>query len=124
MAYDEKLAERVRKAIGKRKEVTEKKMFGGVAFLHEGRMFLGVLKDELMARVGPQTHEGALEQPGARIMDFTGKPMVGYVFVAPKGHSTDAQMKQWVTWTLDFVVTLPAKGAKKPTKKPGKKAKG
>lgn len=114
MAYDEKLAERVRKAIGKRKEVTEKKMFGGVAFLHEGRMFLGLIKDELMARVGPQTHEGALEEPGTRVMDFTGKPMVGYVFVAPKGYTSDADLKKWVKWTLDFVVALPAK---KPAKK-------
>ncbi|MCC6572539.1 MAG: TfoX/Sxy family protein [Planctomycetes bacterium] len=109
MAYDEKLAERIRKAIGKNKSVTEKKMFGGVAFLHDGRMFLGVLKDELMARVGPQTHEGALEEPGARVMDFTGKPMLGYVFVEPKGHASDADLKKWVKWTLDFVVTLPAK---------------
>src|SRR5947207_3096077 len=82
MDYDEKLAERARQAIGKHKAVTEKKMFGGIAFLHEGRMFLGVLKDELMARIGPEQHDEAVKQPGARIMDFTGKPMKGYVFVS------------------------------------------
>lgn len=112
MAYDENLAERARAAIGKRKGVTEKKMFGGIAFLHDGRMFLGVLKDELMARVGPERHKEALQHPGAREMDFTGKPMVGYVFVAPKGHALPGQMATWVGWTLEFVQTLPAKKAK------------
>ena len=85
MSYDETLAERIRKALEHRRDVTEKKMFGGLAFLLEGSMFCGIVKDELMVRVGTARYEEALTEPHVRPMDFTGRPARGYVFVAPPG---------------------------------------
>ena len=96
MAYDEKLAERIRRAVGPRADVTEKKMFGGVAFLLDGKMFVGIVKDELMVRVGPERHAEAIARPHARTMDFTGRPMVGYVFVAAPGVVGDRAVAAWV----------------------------
>lgn len=114
MAYDEKLAERIRKVLGgKRKGVTEKQMFGGVAFLLDGKMFVGIVKDELMVRVGPDGHEKAIAKPHARTMDFTGRPMKGYVFVKPEGLTRDAALATWVDWAADHIATLPAKKPKK-----------
>jgi TfoX/Sxy family transcriptional regulator of competence genes len=81
MAFDEGLANRIRIALGTTEDVTEKKMFGGVAFLIGGKMFCGIVGDELMVRVGPARYEDSLSKPGVRPMDFTGRPMKGYVFV-------------------------------------------
>lgn len=109
MAYDEGLAERLRALLDERPGVTEKAMFGGVAFLLDGKMFVGIVKDELMARVGPDAHEAALRQPHARTMDFTGRPMRGYVFVAPEGFAEDAALQRWVERAIEHVRTLPVK---------------
>ncbi|MCI0340425.1 MAG: TfoX/Sxy family protein [Planctomycetales bacterium] len=109
MAYDLALADRVRKALGRRRGVGEKEMFGGVAWLLDGKMFVGIVKEELMVRVGPDRHDAALEKPGARTMDFTGKPMRGYVFVSPAGLRSAAALAGWVKWGAEFVATLPAK---------------
>src|SRR5215468_1498140 len=95
MAYDEKLADRIRQAVGPRPDVTEKKMFGGVAFLLDGKMFVGIVKDDLMVRVGPERYEAALAEANVRPMDFTGRPMNGYVFVAPGGSRTEKAVKKW-----------------------------
>ena len=83
MAYDEYLAERIRKALKRRKGITEKKMFGGICLLLDGNMVGGVVNDDLMVRVGPDGYEDALKQPHARPMDFTGKPLKGMVYVGP-----------------------------------------
>jgi len=112
MAYDEALAERIRKTLLGKRGLTERKMFGGIAFMLRGRMFVGILDDSLMARVGPQNYEDALARHGVRKMDFTGKPMRGYVFVGPKALRTDAQLKHWLDLCADFTATLPAKSAK------------
>lgn len=85
MAYDEHLAQRVRDVLGRRAGLEERKMFGGLAFLLEGRMFCGIVNDELMVRVGPEQHSVALALPHARAMDFTGRPMKGMVYVAREG---------------------------------------
>jgi TfoX/Sxy family transcriptional regulator of competence genes len=77
MAYDEQLAERIRRAIGPRPDVTEKKMFGGVAFLQRGKMFCGLATEDLMVRIGPERCEAALTEAHVRPMDFTGRPMNG-----------------------------------------------
>ena len=106
MAYDDKLADRVRQAVGPRTDVTEKKMFGGVAFLLDGRMFCGIAKDELMVRVGPERFESALSEAHVRPMDFTGRPMKGYVFVEPGGTRTGKAIKKWVDQGAAFVATL------------------
>ncbi len=109
MAYSERLAERIRVVLGGRGDVVEKKMFGGLSFLVNGNMCCGVIGDELMARVGPDGYEAALERPHARPMDFTGKPLKGFVYVGLKGFATQAALESWIGLALDFVETLPAK---------------
>ena len=110
MAYDQGLAERLRELLDARRGVTEKAMFGGVCFLLGGRMFIGIVKDELMVRVGPDAHDDALGEPHARTMDFTGRPMRGYVFVAPPGFEDDRVLGRWIDRAYQHVVTLPEKG--------------
>jgi hypothetical protein len=109
MSYDEGLAQRVREVLSERRGVAEKKMFGGLAFLLEGSMFCGIVKEDLMVRVGPARNAEALAQAHARPMDFTGKPMAGYVFVAPDGYASDEALARWVGWGAEFVSTMPAK---------------
>jgi hypothetical protein len=108
VAYDSKLAERVRTVTGSRRGVTERQMFGGLAFLLGGKMFCGVLGDELLARVGPAAHAAALARPHVRVMDFTGKPMTGYVFVGPRALG-GAALRRWVDACAEHVATLPAR---------------
>jgi TfoX/Sxy family transcriptional regulator of competence genes len=114
MAYDEGLTERMRAMLDDEPGVTEKKMFGGVCFLLGGNMFVGVVKADLMVRIGRSGHQDALRDPHARPMDFTGKAMTGYVFVAPRGTSEDADLARWIRLGRSFAATLPAKdgGAK------------
>ncbi len=112
MAYDEGLAERIRGVLDGESGITEKTMFGGVAFLRGGNMFVGIVKNDLMVRVGPDGYVDALKKPFARPMDFTGKPMAGYVFVAPKGTTEDDALEGWVRRGLKFASTLPAKSQK------------
>jgi len=109
MPYDEGLAQRIREALEDQSSVTEKKMFGGLAFLLRGNMCVGVLQDELMVRVGPNQYEEALLEPHARKMDFTGRPMKGLVYVAPAGFESDDGLQAWVTRGVDFARSLPAK---------------
>jgi TfoX/Sxy family transcriptional regulator of competence genes len=109
MAYDERLAERVRAVVAERDDVNEKPMFGGLCLLAHGNMFAGVQSDTLMLRVGADGYEDALGRPHAREMDFSGRPMRGYVYVDPPGISTEAQLREWVDLSLAFVDTLPAK---------------
>ena len=109
MAYNEKLAARVRKALARRKGVSERKMFGGIAFMVGGNMCCGVIQDDLMVRVGPEAYERALALPGARPMDFTGRPMKGMVYVGQAGHRTDAALASWVKRGADYAASLPAK---------------
>ncbi|WP_369959963.1 TfoX/Sxy family protein [Pseudomonas benzenivorans] len=92
MAYDEGLAERLREALQGQADITERKMFGGMAFMVRGHMCVGILGDVLMARVGPGAYEQALALPHVRPMDFTGRPMRGYVFVDPPGIAEDADL--------------------------------
>jgi TfoX/Sxy family transcriptional regulator of competence genes len=106
MAYDEQIADRVRRALGSRAGVTEKKMFGGVAFLLDGKMFCGVVGDDLMVRVGPDRYEAALAEEDVRPMDFTGRPMNGYVFVGRRGAGTDRAVRKWVDLGTAFAATL------------------
>lgn len=108
MAYNEKLAGRIRAIVGEDPGLSERKMFGGIAFMLNGNMFCGVTRDDLMARVGPDRFEEALACPGARPMDFTGRPMKGMAFVGPEGYATDEQLRAWVEQTLDYARSLPA----------------
>jgi TfoX/Sxy family transcriptional regulator of competence genes len=108
MSYDEKLAQRVRKILAVRSDVAEKKMFGGLPFMLRGRMFCGVIKEDLVVRVGPHQHEVALQQPHARPMDFTGRPLTGYVYVAPAGYQSRSALEKWVQRGVAFVSKMPA----------------
>ena len=96
MAFDEGLAQRIRELVQVRREITERKMFGGLAFMSDGHMFVGVLGDTLMARVGSAEYAGALAQRHVREMDFTGKPMKGYVYVDASGLEEESDLKHWV----------------------------
>jgi len=107
MAYDARLAERVRRLLARRKGIIEKMMFGGLAFLFRGRMFCGILNDDLVVRVGPQRYEKALSRSHARPMDFTGRPFKGYVYVEPNGTKTKSMLARWVGAAIDFVSSLP-----------------
>ncbi len=109
MAYDERLAGRIRDVLANRGDVVEKKMFGGLAFMVKGNMCCGVVGDELMARVGPDGYQAALKRPHARPMDFTGKPLKGFVYVAPEGSAAPDALESWIGLALEFVETLPAK---------------
>ncbi|MBL8317890.1 MAG: TfoX/Sxy family protein [Burkholderiaceae bacterium] len=109
MAFDAGLAQRVREVLGARPGITERRMFGGLAFLVDGKMFVGIQDAVLMARVGAERHHDALAMPHVRAMDFTGKPMKGYVYVDPPAIAADKDLSAWVLWCEDHARRLPAK---------------
>jgi TfoX/Sxy family transcriptional regulator of competence genes len=109
MAFSEALAERIRHALARRKGVEEKKMFGGVGFLLNGNLLVGVWKDSLCVRLGPEQAEKALPEPHVKEFDITGRPMKGWVLVEPEGVTGDDQLKGWIRRAVKFVGKLPAK---------------
>lgn len=109
VTYDEGLAQRIREQLGERPDLAEKRMFGGLAFLLYGNMTVGVVGDEVIARVGPDRTEQALARPEARPMDFTGRPMRGWVTVSGPSLAEDSVLEHWVTTALAFAGTLPPK---------------
>lgn len=103
MAYDESLAERISSFLGERNFKYEaRRMMGGLCFMVRGKMCVGVEKNRLMARIGPDAYDEALTRKGCRPMDFTGKPMRGYVFVEPKGLKSDADFGFWMESALAY----------------------
>ena len=116
MAYNENLANRIRESLGDRNELTEKKMFGGLSFMLGGNMCCGIMKDDLVVRVAPDSYEKALARPHARPMDFTGRPVKGMVYVGPEGYTSDQGLKYWLDQGLSFALSLPPK-ISKPTRK-------
>lgn len=122
MAYDEGLAQRLRDALDERRGVSEKKMFGGLCFLIDGKMCVGIVKDELMVRVGAERHAEALKQRHARPMDFTGRPMKGFVYVAPEGLDSELQLEWWVELGVACARSVTTAAVGKP-KRPIKKKK-
>ena len=112
MAYDQHLASRIRKSLGREPGITEKKMFGGVAFLRHGHMFVGVSDSTLMARVGKELYQDSLAREHVRVMDFTGRPMAGYVYIDEPGTATDEALRFWVKRCTEYVATLPPKAKK------------
>jgi hypothetical protein len=109
MAYDEKLAGRVREALGEAPGLVEKKMFGGIGYMVLGNMACGVHGDNLIVRVGPAGYEPALAQPHARPFDLTGRAMKGWVYVDPAGCETAGDLGRWVQLGIDFALSLPPK---------------
>ncbi len=110
MAYDEALAGRIRGSLAGRHAVTERKMFGGIAFMVGGNMACGVIGEELMVRVGADAHDAAIGQPHVRVMDFTHRPMRGFLYVGVDGIRTDDDLARWVDAGADFADSLPPKG--------------
>ena len=109
MPYDEALAARVRPLLVRRKGFAEKKMFGGVGYLLNGNMCVGVWKEFLIARIGIEMYEGALAEPHVRVFDITGRAMKGWVMVEPAGVADDEALTSWVRRAANFTSSLPAK---------------
>jgi TfoX/Sxy family transcriptional regulator of competence genes len=109
MAYNEQLGNRLREAFLERDGVTERKMFGGLAFMVDGNMCCGVTGGALMVRVGKEGYAAAIQQPYARPMDFTGRVMKGFVYVDAAGIASDKDLMEWVQRGLAYVLTLPPK---------------
>lgn len=109
MAFDENLATRIRSALGRKKGVVEKKMFGGLGFLLHGNILVGVWKNSMIVRFGPDQAEDAFLEPHVKDFDITGKAMKGWVMVAAEGVADEDAMKEWVQRAMKFVAKLPAK---------------
>lgn len=102
MAYNEKLADRIRERMSVVKKVREKEMMGGLTFMVNDKMCVGIIADEMMCRIDPDLQETVLEKTGCRIMDFTGRPMKGYVMVDDTGMRSKKQFDYWIDLCLDF----------------------
>ncbi len=115
MAYNEKIAARIRASLSHLKKIEEKQMFGGLCFMVNGKMCIGVSKDNMMCRIDPALHEASVEKAGCRTMDFTHRPMKGFVFIDDTGIKSKKDFEYWVNLALDFNKT--AKASKKKIKK-------
>lgn len=109
MAYDEDLAGRVRARLRGRRGISERRMFGGLAFLLNGHMACGVQDDRLMLRLGPAGAAAGLRQPHTSPMDFTGKPLASMLYVERAGWQADAQLRRWIDDAVRFASSLPPK---------------
>ncbi len=102
MAYNENLANRIREHFADLPNVEEKTMMGGLTFMYNGKMCVGIIGDELMCRIDPELHDSAVEKPGARTMDFTNRPMKGYVMIDDTGMTQQKDFDYWIGLSLDF----------------------
>jgi len=102
MAYNLDLAERIRVRLADVSGIEEKEMFGGIAFMNNGKMCIGIIKDDLMCRIDPAIYEDALEKNGCREMDFTGRPMKGWVLVEEPGFSRPNDFEYWIELCLEY----------------------
>ncbi|HNR20579.1 MAG TPA: TfoX/Sxy family protein [Bacteroidia bacterium] len=102
MAYNQKLADRIREGLQHLKSVEEKPMMGGLTFMVNDKMCVGIIKDELMCRIDPDFHETAIEKTGCRTMDFTKRPMKGYVMIDENGMKSKKDFDYWITLSLEF----------------------
>ena len=109
MAFSQGLADDIRAAIGGHPGLTEQQMFGGLAFLINGNMAVGVSGDELMVRVGKDSHDEALQRPGARTFDMSARPMRGWIIVASEGTATDGDLAAWISRGVAYAEGLPPK---------------
>jgi TfoX/Sxy family transcriptional regulator of competence genes len=111
MAYSETLANRIREQLADLKSVEEKEMMGGLTFMYNKKMCIGIIANEMMCRIDPEQQEEALSKVGCRMMDFTGRPMKGYVMVASEGMKSKANFEYWINLCLEF--NKKAKASKK-----------
>ena len=109
MPYSEALADRIRLSLRGRRQIAEKKMFGGVGFLLHGNLCVGVWKTSLIVRLDPAEAEELLKQPHVRVFDITGRPMKGWLLVEAEGLESDQHLAEWTRRAVAFVTTLPAK---------------
>lgn len=109
MAFNEVLADRIRDVLSARPELSERKMFGGIAFMLAGNMAVGVIGEDLMVRLDPADAKRALAEAHTRPMDFTGKPMKNMVYVSPQGTASDKGLAAWVEAGADYAMSLPPK---------------
>jgi TfoX/Sxy family transcriptional regulator of competence genes len=107
VAYDDVTAARAKEVLLEYGDVDERKMFGGIAFMVKGYMVCGVIEERFIARLGPDGAGEALKDKHVRPMDFTGKPMKGYVYVDKQGIGSESELRRWIRSALDFVDTLP-----------------
>ena len=114
MAYSEKLANRIRERLADLTKVEEKEMMGGLTFMYNGKMCVGIIKDELMCRIDPAIHDEAVEKNGCRTMDFTNRPMKGFVMIDDTGMKTKKEFDYWIDLALEF--NKKAKSSKKKKK--------
>ncbi|MBK8700789.1 MAG: TfoX/Sxy family protein [Saprospiraceae bacterium] len=111
MAYDESLAERVRTCLAELNPIEEKSMMGGLVFMYKDKMCVGILKDELMCRIDPEIQDEVVEKPGCRMMDFTKRPMKGYILVDDTGMGKQKDLEYWIDLAIEF--NARAKSSKK-----------
>ena len=111
MAYNEKLANRIRERLAELPNVEEKEMMGGLTFMYNDKMCVGIIQDELMCRIDPSLHDTAIEKTGCRTMDFTKRPMKGYVMVDDTGMKAKKELEYWIGLCLEF--NKKAKSSKK-----------
>jgi len=109
MAFDEELAARIRKLVGKRRGLAEKKMFGGIAFLLNGNMCCGVHREEMIVRIDPEGTGAALKRPHVRIFDISGRPMKGWILVGAGGVAGESALSKWVEAGVAYASSLPPK---------------
>ncbi len=112
MAYNEAVAERIRKLLARRKGLAERKMFGGIAFMLNGNMCCGVVDDRIVLRLGKDGSNTALKEPHIEVMDFTGQPIRSMVYLDPDGYAREADLKQWLDRSVKFTSSLPKKESK------------
>jgi TfoX/Sxy family transcriptional regulator of competence genes len=113
MAYNEKLADRIRELLSFKRKVEEKKMMGGLTFMVNNKMCVGIAGDDLMARIDPDIYESALKKKGCREMDFTGRPMRGFVFIDPEGIKTQKDLSYWLELALEYNKNAKPSGKRK-----------
>jgi TfoX/Sxy family transcriptional regulator of competence genes len=109
MAFDVSLAQRIRDSLARKKNIEEKKMFGGIGFLLQGNMLVGVWKNSLIVRLGQDNYDEALLEPHVKEFDITGRPMKGWVLVESGGVEDDEELRGWIQRAVKFVGKLPAK---------------
>ena len=122
MSYSAELAHRISSILTEKTGFIEKQMFGGIAFMVDDKMCVGISRDKrtevdrLMARIGPAFYGEALKRPGVREMDFAGRPMTGFIFIHPEGYASDEDLRFWIDKTLEYNKAAPELTApKKPT---------
>jgi hypothetical protein len=109
MAYDEKLAGRIREILPAQHDLVEKKMFGGVAYMLHGNMSCGVHGNRLIVRLGAERHAAAMAEAHTLPFDFSGRPMAGWVMVEPEGCASEEDLVRWVQKGVDYALSLPLK---------------